>query len=769
MYDIRQFRPTLFTVVILGMTGFAWASQSPVTWVIAIALVMLNFWLVRTERYKPLPRYLANTLTLILLAIGARDVLLVGSGGAVLAIGRFLVFVQIIKLFEIRANRDYAQLLVLSLLLMVAASISTASLLFGIMLLCYLFISLYSCLLFHLKVESDMAKATLADSQQEVSSATLRQDQRWLSRSMRKLTGLVASVSITSAVLVFIFCPRGSGGMMAGFQFRGSQALVGISDSVQFQDVAKISQSDEKVAEVHVWRNNAPVNGTETILLRGSTFDVYTGNGSSGSAPWLWRRSFPSDGPTPVEKGHEIVNEDAFNVGDNIVQTIRLQPTGTHALFSMAGAYRFEPLIAKKFDQFIFNRRDQTLHTFDVIYQPIEYKVTSNGVLTGDPTYEPLHVLPREGDRLLPTHSVIDPKIADFAKRPEVSGSDNQGPLAARRGANTRVSALDEAIARNIEHYLQSQFAYTLDLSDARKIMRGQDPVVAFLYDLKRGHCEYFAGAMTLMCQSLGMQARLVVGFKCDEFNTFDGGYYQVRQSHAHAWVEVLVPDPSDPNPQKGIWKTFDPTSGREDGTRIVTAWMRTRHFLDFLEYKWANSVIGYDGALSESVGASAMTRFVNAAERTQFAATDLHKFLDGASFMSLSSSIIAIVIGLMVVAIFIFTIYFLYDRWRLRRRAARIGLDSLSPADQLRFARQLGFYAELMRLLERRRIVRPRHQTPLEFSASLTFLSNEAYSTVHRLTRIFYRIRFGDRPLTPGQHRLLANTLARLATSLRV
>src|SRR3712207_8589126 len=52
--------------------------------------------------------------------------------------------------------------------------------------------------------------------------------------------------------------------------------------------------------------------------------------------------------------------------------------------------------------------------------------------------------------------------------------------------------------------HLQTQFSYTLDLTDARKIIEGQDPLVAFLYDLKRGHCEYFAGAMALMCQSLG-------------------------------------------------------------------------------------------------------------------------------------------------------------------------------------------------------------------------------------------------------------------------
>jgi transglutaminase-like putative cysteine protease len=115
-------------------------------------------------------------------------------------------------------------------------------------------------------------------------------------------------------------------------------------------------------------------------------------------------------------------------------------------------------------------------------------------------------------------------------------------------------NALDDAIATNIERHLRSTFEYTLDLTDAKHIMKGQDPLVAFLYDLKRGHCEYFAGAMTLLCQSLGMDARMVVGFKCDEYNDI-GHYYTVRQSHAHAWVEVRTPTG---------WKTYDPTSSRE-------------------------------------------------------------------------------------------------------------------------------------------------------------------------------------------------------------
>ena len=63
-------------------------------------------------------------------------------------------------MWEQRANRDYAQLLVLSLLLMVAAAISTGSLVFGLLFVGYLLTSLYCCLLFHLKVETDDARRT---------------------------------------------------------------------------------------------------------------------------------------------------------------------------------------------------------------------------------------------------------------------------------------------------------------------------------------------------------------------------------------------------------------------------------------------------------------------------------------------------------------------------------------------------------------------------------------------------------------------------------
>ena len=71
----------------------------------------------------------------------------------------------------------------------------------------------------------------------------------------------------------------------------------------------------------------------------------------------------------------------------------------------------------------------------------------------------------------------------------------------------------DHLIAANFERDLRTNFGYTLDLTNIGPL-GDRDPMAAFLTDFRRGHCEYFAGAMTLMCQSLGIPARFVVGFQ---------------------------------------------------------------------------------------------------------------------------------------------------------------------------------------------------------------------------------------------------------------
>lgn len=801
MYDIRQFKPALYVLLLLGITGFAISAQMPGLWVVACFFVLLHAWQSSRGRFSPMRRLLTNAVTLGILAFVLMDALTSSGSTPVLLVGEFLVLLQLVKLWEQRGNRDYAQLLVLGLLMMVAAAISTASLWFGIIFLAYLFLSLYCCILFHLKSESEAAQAALGLPRQKFSPATLRQDQRYLPRSMWRLAITGTLVSIAFGVVVFVIFPRGATGSLLGpFQMRAVQALVGFSDEVNFQNIARIQQSNDTIAWVALKHNGKPVEGTTTLLLRGTTLDVYHGNLSGEkSTLYQWSRTdWDSVDQHPGNDNlHDFVAQahmprtldpppgfrfpfgrlrrpgapppvpppPATQPADVWEQRITLKPTGTHVLFSIAGPLTFEPISRQLHTRYF--RYEQVLETTQPLSETVEYLVTASNHVGG---ISRLPELATKREWL----SQIDPQITAFARKPEVSGSNAAGPLAAQRNplhpaANRALAGpdpLDAEIAANIEKYLKSHYTYTLDLTDTRQI-EGRDPIVAFLYDFKKGHCEYFAGAMTLLCQSLGLQARMVVGFHCEP-DSFVGGYYAVQQNSAHAWVEVLTTDG---------WKTFDPTSAIGAPQKRSSLWQEARNFFNFLDFSYAKSVIAYDGESQFNVMQGAQVRTLNIVisafgmleplRRAVAHGGTARLFETIASADAFWSLLLYGFISLMLLCFVVAIGWFSWERYRLRRRASRIGIASLPIDEQMRLAKQLAFYDEMLQLLARSRIHRARHQTPLEFSRSLLFLPAEVYDTILRLTNLFYRVRYGRAELTPQRRKHLAVVLGRLGEEL--
>src|SRR5262249_58907074 len=95
--------------------------------------------------------------------------------------------------------------------------------------------------------------------------------------------------------------------------------------------------------------------------------------------------------------------------------------------------------------------------------------------------------------------------------------------------------------------YLRDGYEYTLEMdTDDRK-----EPLDHFLFDRKRGHCEYFSSAMAILLRASGVPTRNVDGFLGGEWNEY-GKYVAVRGGDAHSWVEVWF---------EGVgWVTYDPT-----------------------------------------------------------------------------------------------------------------------------------------------------------------------------------------------------------------
>jgi transglutaminase-like putative cysteine protease len=81
----------------------------------------------------------------------------------------------------------------------------------------------------------------------------------------------------------------------------------------------------------------------------------------------------------------------------------------------------------------------------------------------------------------------------------------------------------------------------------------GVDAVDEFLFERRRGFCEHIASAMAILLRAVGIPTRFVTGFGPGERNPLTG-YFEVRESDAHAWVEVRYP---------GVgWVPYDPTFG---------------------------------------------------------------------------------------------------------------------------------------------------------------------------------------------------------------
>ena len=99
-------------------------------------------------------------------------------------------------------------------------------------------------------------------------------------------------------------------------------------------------------------------------------------------------------------------------------------------------------------------------------------------------------------------------------------------------------ASTDATVAALIGHMRQN-FQYELGV---RIEPGGADPVLQFLTQWRRGHCELFAASTALLLRMRGIPTRYVTGFMCAE-QPVGERYYLSRLQDAHAWVEAYDSD----------------------------------------------------------------------------------------------------------------------------------------------------------------------------------------------------------------------------------
>jgi transglutaminase-like putative cysteine protease len=116
----------------------------------------------------------------------------------------------------------------------------------------------------------------------------------------------------------------------------------------------------------------------------------------------------------------------------------------------------------------------------------------------------------------------------------------------------------DQATA--LESWLRRNVTYNERIDGPRP---GQDGVDYVLFESRAGYCDYYASAMATMARSLGIPARVAVGYARGTYESA-GDVYRVRQREAHSWVEVFFPDYG--------WIEFEPTTAQPLINRPIEA-----------------------------------------------------------------------------------------------------------------------------------------------------------------------------------------------------
>ena len=329
------------------------------------------------------------------------------------------------------------------------------------------------------------------------------------------------------AGVLFFLIPRGSGTMM-GRGMLAPSLPAAMGERLHLDSITDIKQSPRVAMRVKVDR---PV-GPDT-KWRGVAFDRYDGRS--------WDITTPRTEAIKAGNDLQLSLRDPRSDDRLIRQEFVIEPGLSSNLFSIPLATRIDLPKHERLRGLAragFNLIYLRGHDLSLGFLPrgsIAYEIVSDPAMVDEQAWTPDD---RRRYLQLPPQP---PEVAALARQVTAgAGSDRQ--------------RLDR-----LQRFFHEEFAYSL------QVVRDPDrnPLEDFLFNQRRGHCEFFASAMVVMARSLDIPARLVDGFTRGEYSELSDSYL-VRRSDAHAWVEAWIEgegwvsaDPTPPAPPEGSISAF--------------------------------------------------------------------------------------------------------------------------------------------------------------------------------------------------------------------
>lgn len=722
-----------------------------------IPLALLSLVVVDLARWVRPNAWILNLAALAGLAAAYQEF---GRGGEsrILAGAHLLVYIQWTFLLQAKELRRMWWMFALSILQVAVAAVLTIQPWFGAAMFLYTVMTIWTMSLLSLARAAWLANRQMWDREDQSPLAPIvrvrdrsssrngfRVDDRGRWVTPRFLGGVVLTFlgAIVVGVLFFVLTPRVWIGSTNPFSDGGRRGAsrTGFTETVRLGDVGRITESDELVMQIEgvEIETQTPVPPQRLVeflgtdpYFRGTYLNTYQPEGQ-------W--SFNPQGVV-WEPFRTRLNWTRDNM---VLLKIRVQPTGSPVLFLHERTLRVGG--TEETEEIHFNEERYSLErpVGAGLEQPFDYRMI---ILDQSQDWHQLWRDVRWGaDRMQGLNANLRSCLKNTNER-----------VARRAREICKIEPGEalrdpDAVARLLESYLRDspEFSYTLDNSrDDPSI----DPVEDFLFNRKRGHCEYFASALALMLRGVGIPSRLVSGFKGAEYNE-KSGKFEVRALHAHAWVEGYV---------NGGWVIFDATPPERESQVAEKARMAQNSLVEQTRGAWFFGM-SYSQTQQEQLVYGPL-RQAGLLVRQNF-----EGLMDGhlpilnqmkavlTSPQDWSSGTGALLLGLLsgLIALAVGVGRNLWKRWTGMKRSRDI---------QRRRSATIEFYERLLLILKKSGMVDDPAQTPRELAASVekqwaSRLAGAGLAGgVGRLVESFYTVRFGGEPLSTEELRDVETTL---------
>ncbi|MDR1510223.1 MAG: DUF3488 and transglutaminase-like domain-containing protein [Synergistaceae bacterium] len=377
---------------------------------------------------------------------------------------------------------------------------------------------------------------------------------------------VIWAMMLPLCVFLFFAAPRGQMTLSRLPQRNSSGGYTGFSDHLVLGSVRNI-QLDESIA----FRAEMPRVAPKHLFWRGLVLDTFDGH--------IWNAGFRGRSEGFVPQGSDFVRQEIFLENEIYMRAI--------FALDVPIQVRARGIVIAEEGVFVNTNYRGRMRSYTAVSYPSGMLRPSSGRI--------------QSGRYLGLPDNFSPPLRELVEDMTDGSGDADKP-------------------KVIMDYLSPpSFSYTLD-----ELPVSSNPLEDFIFNSKKGNCEYFAAAMAVMLRMAGIPSRLITGYHGGAYNE-SGEYYAVNQSNAHVWVEAW-------NEEAGAWFRYDPTpasneagSGGE-GERILGLF---RMYLDYMNYQISRVFMEYEGENQMRI-LDAIREFFSSPVESVMAALDKFASLSG-------------------------------------------------------------------------------------------------------------------------------------------